>query len=274
MSVKHPPPSWSPRQLAAHEARLREARNDKAETPPQQHGQHKGAHFRSGVESGPKSRPPSPLPRRRPATPANTSSAAASAFANDAATPDPKQVDTESSKFDNKNYTDSDDGGRENQSRERLVGTMRLVGRRDAPQPAPAAQPAQQAQGHAVQRLDRSEHATHGAPLAVFAQRLMHAADTSAALGASTQALMGEVRNIMASIGPKGLQADGLAAVRTALIDACKDRSAAAARTLRSINGLLPLMLLNLQRERSQEGLDLALGKLDVLTRRARKADG
>jgi hypothetical protein len=258
MSVKLPP-GHAPAVAPVHTTPQRGANENKTDVPQHQHGHHKGAHFRSSPHGAAKPKPQSPLPRRRPPAANSASASAANAFGDLDADEGKDQVDTQSSKSDNKNFTDSDDGGRENQFRQRLVGTMRQIGAR-------AADP--------VDKADKASGGAASASLPLLAQRLMHVADSAASLGASTQAIMGELRNILAALGPKGLPAGGLAAVRTALVAASAERTGAASNTLRSINSLLPLMLLNLQRERTEEQHQLALSKLDVLTRRARTSGG
>lgn len=254
------PPAHLPAAAPVHKPAQRSAAEEKAHAQQQhQHGEHKGAHFRSSPHSSAKARSQSPLPRRR--VPLGKSAGASSAQALDNINPaaNQGQIDTDAGKSDNKNFTDSDDGGRENQFRQRLVGTMRQIGARESDK---------------VEKAETLSAAAASASLPVLAQRLMHVADSAASLGASTQAIMGELRNILASLGPKGLPAGGLAAVRTALVAASAERTGAASNTLRSINMLLPLMVLNLQRERTEEQHQLALSKLDVLTRRARTSGG
>jgi hypothetical protein len=228
------------------------------------HGQHKGAHFRPSPHGRAPQRAPSPLPRRN--VPAAKNTKQSNNLFNIDQVPINHEVDNQSSKLDNGNFTDSDDGGREYKVRERLFGLMQQIGSKQRPAQQSSVQAPAQAEASRLQGLSALPALRADASLTEVAQRLMQVADRAAALGATTTMVLSEVRNLLSVLGPNGLQGGGLAAVRSALIAAAGERSAATeSAAMRSIHALLPLILHNLQRDRTPEQVAQALSKLDVL---------
>jgi hypothetical protein len=250
---------------------------DHGNQQPQNHdrpGSHKGFMFRYSGGPSPRPRPPQRnAPTRRKAIQANQDAGSESyeKETDEERNDRLNQLSTEVSSGDSDQHTSSDTSADADQRREE----RRLLALHFRALTKP--------ESDAAAQVDQLAAAAAAAPSPLvgqgpalyqqFTQRALKAIDRieqGAVPGTIRSALFADVLSLIAMSASANLPAGGLAAVREHLIDASREmqRVSGKSELIKDLNCLLPMLLLNLQRPRTELQASLAMAKLTVMAQR------
>lgn len=118
--------------------------------------------------------------------------------------------------------------------------------------------------GVGTARISASQEPPSTIALKAFAQRLIATIDSAASEGSRVHGLTHELQAMLSSSGLKPMGVGELAQVRAALLESAAQRGPATSDAARRLNAMLPLMLLQMMRPRTDEQQPLAKARLGL----------